>query len=69
MTAFWFISPMMCLIIRLYLNHQNKLREKTLGLAEQNGGQEQGSESEEDARGGFLGDMADRENLRFVYPL
>lgn len=71
MTAFWFISPMMCLIIRLYLNHQNKLREKTLGLGEQeqDGGQEQGSESEEDARGGFLGDMTDRENLRFVYPL
>lgn len=62
---------MMCLIIRLYLNHQNKLREKTLGLGEQeqDGGQEQGSESEEDARGGFLGDMTDRENLRFVYPL
>ncbi|BCR86611.1 putative allantoate permease of the major facilitator superfamily [Aspergillus chevalieri] len=67
MTAFWFISPMMCLIIRFYLNHQNKLREKALWLGEQ--GQEQGSESEEDSRGGFLGDMTDRENPRFVYPL
>lgn len=62
---------MMCLIIRFYLDHQNKLREKTLGLGEQSGQQEQeqGSESEEDSRGGFLGDMTDKENARFVYPL
>jgi len=58
---------MMCLIIRFYLNRQNKLREKALWLGEQ--GQEQGSESEEDSRGGFLGDMTDRENPRFGYPL
>lgn len=75
MTAFWFISPTMCLIIRFYLNRQNKLRERVLaeleGEGEQGQGQEQeeGSESDEDVRGLFLGDRTDRENLRFVYPL
>lgn len=67
MTAFWFISPMMCLIIRFYLNRQNKLRERA--LAEQEQEQQLGTESEDDGRGLYLGDLTDRENLRFVYPL
>lgn len=67
MTAFWFISPMMCLSIRFYLNRQNKLRKRA--LAEQEQEQQLGSESEDDGRGLYLGDLTDRENLRFIYPL
>lgn len=70
MTAFWLISPAMCIIIRFYLQHENKVRATKL--------EQQGSDSEEDALDtgdGILRlndkdlDQTDRENLRFVYPL
>lgn len=71
MTAFWVISPTMFLVIRFYLNRENRRREQLLA--------EQGSESERDEvidtgseivkiGGGDL-DQTDRQNLRFIYPL
>ena len=70
MTAFWLISPAMCLIIRFYLDRENKIRARKL---EQSAG-----DSEEDALDTGSGilrlndmdlDQTDRQNLRFVYPL
>ena len=70
MTAFWFISPALCLIIRFYLNRENKIRAAEL--------ERRGTDSEEDALDlgdGVLRlddkdmDLTDRENLKFVYPL
>lgn len=70
MTVFWFISPIMCLIIRYYLNKENQKR--AVILAERSGDSdsdvlEVGSElvhlKNEDL------DLTDRQNLRFVYPL
>lgn len=70
MTAFWFISPIMCLIIRFYLNDQNKRRAQQI--------RQQDSDSDNDALdvGGEIIrlvdkdlDQTDRQNLRFVYPL
>ncbi|KAJ6785667.1 hypothetical protein PWT90_00960 [Aphanocladium album] len=70
MTAFWFISPIMCLIIRFYLDSENKKRAAI--LAQRSGDSdsdvlEVGSElvhlNHDDL------DLTDRQNLRFVYPL
>lgn len=70
MTAFWIISPLLCLIIRFYLKRENKKRAKVLD--------ERGSESENDALevGSEIMhlkdqdmDQTDRQNLHFVYPL
>ncbi len=70
MTAFWFISPIMCLIIRFYLVHENKKRAAILadrGIDSDNDVLEVGSEimhlKDDDL------DLTDRQNLRFVYPL
>ncbi|KAM3455606.1 hypothetical protein MY3296_002317 [Beauveria thailandica] len=70
MTAFWFISPIMCLIIRFYLQRENKKRADILasrGSESDNDVLEIGSEivhlKDEDL------DLTDRQNLRFVYPL
>ncbi|KAJ3477983.1 hypothetical protein NLG97_g8696 [Lecanicillium saksenae] len=70
MTAFWFISPIMCLIIRFYLNRENKKRAAILA--------ERSSDSDSDVlevgsellhlKNDDL-DLTDRQNLRFVYPL
>lgn len=71
MTAFWIISPAMCLIIRFYLDRENRRRKQLLA--------EQGDESERDevidtgseivkVGGGDL-DLTDRQNLKFIYPL
>lgn len=71
MTAFWIISPGMCLIIRFYLDRENRRRKQLLA--------EQGDESERDevmdtgseivkVGGGDL-DLTDRQNLKFIYPL
>ncbi|KAI0376373.1 putative allantoate permease of the major facilitator superfamily [Hypomontagnella monticulosa] len=70
MTAFWIISPILCLIIRFYLVRQNKLRAR---IIESQGSEEEidvldnGSEilnlNEKDL------DETDRQNLKFVYPL
>lgn len=71
MTAFWLISPIMCLIIRWYLVTQNKERARKLEEM-QNGdfdaeGLDTGSEilqlNDQDL------DLTDKQNLRFVYPL
>ncbi|KAL4915240.1 major facilitator superfamily domain-containing protein [Aspergillus aurantiobrunneus] len=72
MTAFWVISPAMCLVIRFYLQRENRRRETVLA--------EGGMDSEEENEaidtgseivkvGGRDLDRTDRENLRFVYPL
>ena len=70
MTAFWIISPLLCLIIRFYLKRENKKRAKVLD--------ERGSESENDALevGSEIMhlkdqdmDQTDLQNLHFVYPL
>lgn len=34
MTAFWFISPAMCIIIRFYLQRENRCRERLLAEKE-----------------------------------
>lgn len=70
MTAFWLISPLLCVIIRVYLKRENKKRAAVL--------YEKGSDSENDAlevgseimhlRDEDL-DQTDRQNLHFVYPL
>ncbi len=71
MTAFWIISPSMCLVIRFYLKRENQRRKQLLA--------EQGSESEGDevldADGEIVKvegtdlDQTDRQNLKFIYPL
>ncbi|KID65473.1 uncharacterized protein G6M90_00g053310 [Metarhizium brunneum] len=71
MTAFWLISPIMCLIIRWYLVNQNKQRaarlEETRGSDSEVEGLDTGSEilqlNDQDL------DLTDGQNLRFVYPL
>lgn len=71
MTAFWLISPIMCLIIRWYLVAQNKERARKL---------EEMQNSDSEAEGLDTGseilqlndqdlDLTDKQNLRFVYPL
>ncbi|KAL1591757.1 hypothetical protein SLS60_011756 [Paraconiothyrium brasiliense] len=70
MTAFWFISPGMCLLIRWYLVRENTKRRQ---LVEQdrsdhkdevlNTGSQIFAIEDEDL------DQTDRENLKFVYPL
>lgn len=71
MTAFWLMSPLMCVIIRFYLDKENKQRAKALD-------EKQGSDSEQEAldTGSEILrlddkdlDLTDRQNLRFVYPL
>ena len=70
MTAFWFISPAMCLIIRYYLVRQNKSRAAAL-----EGHQSDSEEEALDAGGEIVKlnsqdlDLTDKQNLRFVYPL
>ncbi|KAJ5081842.1 MFS general substrate transporter [Penicillium alfredii] len=71
MTAFWIISPLMCIIIRFYLQHENRRRERLLA--------EEGSQSDDNEvidTGSELVkigdrdiDKTDRENLKFIYPL
>ncbi|KAJ5282670.1 hypothetical protein N7497_002166, partial [Penicillium chrysogenum] len=71
MTAFWLISPMMCIIIRFYLQRENKRRERLLTETDTD------SEKDEviDAGGQIVHigdrdlDKTDRENLKFMYPL
>lgn len=70
MTAFWPISPAMCIVIRYYLKVENQKRAARLA--------EMGEISDEEAVDTGDGlvkvqgedrDYTDRENLRFVYPL
>ena len=70
MTAFWFISPALCLIIRFYLVRENSKRAAILQ-------QKTGDSDDEalDTGDGLISideedlDQTDRENLKFVYPL
>ncbi|KAI5360033.1 putative major facilitator superfamily, MFS transporter superfamily [Septoria linicola] len=70
MTVFWFISPALCLVIRWYLVHENKIRAGKLSL--ESG---EGETNALDTGDGLMKvddddlDQTDRENLRFVYPL
>ncbi|CRG90605.1 putative transporter PB1C11,03 [Talaromyces islandicus] len=71
MTAFWAISPAMCIIISLYLQHENKRRQALLAQQE--------SESDHEDVLNMNGqivkiededlDVTDRQNLKFIYPL
>lgn len=72
MTAFWFISPAMCIIIRFYLQRENRCRARLLAekggsIDEVYGELDTGSQKirveDHDM------DLTDRENLKFVYPL
>ncbi|KAK7453067.1 hypothetical protein CaCOL14_005087 [Colletotrichum acutatum] len=70
MTAFWFISPAMCLVIRWYLVRENRRRQLILendGSREEHEVLDTGDEviqvHNEDL------DLTDRQNLKFIYPL
>ncbi|KAM4063769.1 major facilitator superfamily protein [Hirsutella rhossiliensis] len=70
MTAFWFLSSGMCLMIRFYLARQNRIRAMKLGQ------RVVGSTRDAlDTGGGILRlsdedlDQTDRQNLKFVYPI
>ena len=70
MTAFWFISPAMCLVIRFYLQRENRRRQLFLESNDSAEGSEildTGSQAihikDEDL------DQTDRQNLKFLYPL
>ncbi len=70
MTAFWFISPALCLYIRYYLSRENKKRElfiQSNGSSTDTGILQTGSQyipvKDEDL------DLTDRQDLRFIYPL
>lgn len=70
MTAFWFISPGMCLLIRWYLVRENTRRQELVAQMEVEGYEEvldTGTQvlkiEDEDL------DQTDRQDLKFVYPL
>ncbi|KAI8310913.1 putative transporter [Colletotrichum sp. SAR11_59] len=70
MTAFWFISPAMCLVIRWYLVRENRRRQATLdadGSSDDNDVLDTGNRVvhvyKEDL------DLTDRQNQKFIYPL
>lgn len=71
MTAFWLISPAMCIAIRFYLQGENRRRERLLAETDTDSDQDKVIDS-----GGQLvhigdrdHDKTDRENLKFLYPL
>lgn len=70
MTAFWFISPAMCLVIRWYLVRENRRRQANLdadGSSDDNDVLDTGDRvvhvHKEDL------DLTDRQNQKFIYPL
>lgn len=71
MTAFWFISPAMCLAIRFYLQRENRCRERI--LAERDTDSETDEVIDTGSQVVKIGhedlDLTDRQNLKFVYPL
>lgn len=71
MTAFWFISPGLCLVIRFYLKRENDRR---MVLLEQSGGSDEENEVLDAGSQTIMIDdddldRTDRENLKFIYPL
>lgn len=71
MTAFWFISPAMCIIIRFYLQRENRRRGRLLAEKETDSeGDEAIDTGSEIVKIGERDlDKTDRENLKFIYPL
>ncbi|KAL4792494.1 major facilitator superfamily domain-containing protein [Aspergillus venezuelensis] len=73
MTAFWFISPAMCLIIRLYLKRENRRREAFVAAAADGAGDSEDEAIDTGSEIVKIGerdlDKTDRQNLNFVYPL
>lgn len=71
MTAFWIVSPIMCLIIRFYLNRENRHRQRRLtGQDSDSDGDELIDTGSEIVKIGAQDlDKTDRENLKFTYPL
>ncbi|KAH1315752.1 hypothetical protein KXX47_003454 [Aspergillus fumigatus] len=71
MTAFWAISPTMCIIIRLYLQYENRRRQRLLEQQESDSDREDILDT--DGRivkiDGHDFDATDRTNLKFRYPL
>ncbi|KAI1382883.1 MFS general substrate transporter [Hypoxylon trugodes] len=70
MTAFWFISPGICLVIRFYLERENKRRQM---LLEGNGSEDENEMLDAGSQTIMINnedlDQTDRENLKFIYPL
>lgn len=70
MTAFWFISPGICLVIRFYLDRENKQRRR---LLEQGYGEEENEVVDTGSQVIRIHDddldQTDRQNLKFIYPL
>lgn len=70
MTAFWFISPAMCLIIRFYLVHENNRRQRLLDqINEASDSDVYDTGSQVIAIHDDDLDQTDRQDLKFVYPL
>ena len=71
MTAFWIISPLMCVIIRFYLQRENRRRQQLLAERDSDSDQDEvvDTGSEIVKIGDRDLDCTDRENLKFVYPL
>lgn len=71
MTAFWIISPLMCVIIRFYLQRENRRRQQLLAERDSDSDQDEvvDTGSEIVKIGDHDLDCTDRENLKFVYPL
>lgn len=71
MTAFWIISPAMCVIIRLYLQRENRRREQLMAERDSDSDRDEviDTGSEIVRIGDHDLDCTDRENLKFIYPL
>ncbi|OCF56877.1 hypothetical protein L486_05732 [Kwoniella mangroviensis CBS 10435] len=73
MTAFWIISPTMCVIIRLYLQRENKRRQAI--LEEKGDFEEDAAKINMETLNGVVQindwdlDLTDRQNKKFIYPL
>ncbi|KAL1859681.1 hypothetical protein VTK73DRAFT_7508 [Phialemonium thermophilum] len=70
MTAFWFISPGMCLLIRFHLVRENRKRRV---LLDQREGIEENDVVETGSQRLYIDDddldKTDRQNVKFIYPL
>ncbi|KZL86838.1 allantoate permease of the major facilitator superfamily [Colletotrichum incanum] len=70
MTAFWFISPAMCLIIRFYLVRENRRRQLILENNESSDDNDILNTGDEIIRvHNDDRDLTDQQNLKFIYPL
>ncbi|KAJ5172882.1 hypothetical protein N7492_005475 [Penicillium capsulatum] len=71
MTAFWIISPVMCVIIRLYLQRENRHRQQLMAERDADSDRDEviDTGSEIVKIGDHDLDRTDRENIKFIYPL